>query len=63
MPRWVLRCLGSPKKSGSKIPFARYGQIHPEDKHRWSLDAAQMCLTGEPLKSAYRVIARDGRVL
>jgi signal transduction histidine kinase len=30
---------------------------------RWSVEAAEMFISGEPLRSAYRVIARDGRVM
>ncbi|MGH9536373.1 MAG: PAS domain-containing sensor histidine kinase, partial [Terriglobales bacterium] len=37
--------------------------IHPDDKQRWSTEAAEMFLTGSPLRSAYRVVARDGRVV
>jgi PAS domain S-box-containing protein len=44
-------------------PIRWYRQIHPEDKERWSIEAAQFFLTGEPLHSVYRVIARDGRVV
>jgi two-component system cell cycle sensor histidine kinase/response regulator CckA len=40
-----------------------FKQIHPDDKQRWSIEAAQMLLSGQPLKSTYRVIARDGRVV
>ncbi len=32
-------------------------------KQRWSHEAAEMFLTGNPLRSAYRVIARDGRII
>lgn len=44
-------------------PVRWYNQIHPEDKERWSLEAAQMFLTGEPVRSVYRALARDGRVV
>jgi len=44
-------------------PMRWYQQIHPDDKQRWSTEAAEMFLSGQPLKSAYRVLARDGRVL
>jgi PAS domain S-box-containing protein len=40
-----------------------YQQIHPDDKQRWSVEAAQMFLSGKPLRSAYRVLARDGRIV
>jgi PAS domain S-box-containing protein len=44
-------------------PVRWYRQIHSEDKGRWSIDAAQLILTGNPLKSVYRVHARDGHVV
>jgi TMAO reductase system sensor TorS len=37
--------------------------LHPEDKYRWSLEAAQLFSTGEPLKSTYRFLARDGSIV
>jgi hypothetical protein len=40
-----------------------YQQIHPDDKQRWSIEASEMFLSGKPLRSAYRVIARNGRVI
>ncbi len=40
-----------------------YQQIHPEDKERWSSEAAHVFLTGEPLHSTYRIFAKDGRVM
>ena len=53
----------SRSRNGSKIRSAGIHRIHPDDKERWSIEAAEMFLSGEPLRSAYRVIARDGRVL
>lgn len=44
-------------------PLRWYERIHPEDKSRWSVEAAHMFLSGEPLRSTYRVIARSGRVV
>ncbi len=44
-------------------PVRWYNQIHPDDKERWSLEAAQMLLTGDPVRSVYRALARDGRVV
>src|SRR6266571_3558638 len=40
-----------------------YQQIHPDDKARWSLEAAHMFFAGEALRSVYRVLSRDGRVI
>lgn len=55
--------LGFSQEEWLQDPIRWYERIHPDDRQRWSFDAAQMLLTSEPLKSAYRVIARDGRVV
>ncbi|HEY0712743.1 MAG TPA: PAS domain-containing protein, partial [Polyangia bacterium] len=53
--------LGFTQEEWLNDPVRWYKQIHPEDKERWSVEAAQVFLTGEPLQSVYRVLARDGR--
>ncbi len=55
--------LGFSQEEWLNDPVRWYSQIHPDDKVRWSIEAAQMFLTGEPLRSVYRVIARDRRVI
>lgn len=55
--------LGFTQEEWINDPVRWYRQIHPEDKARWSIEAAQMFLSGAPLKSVYRVLARDGRVV
>jgi PAS domain S-box-containing protein len=55
--------LGFSQSEWLQDPIRWYEHIHPEDKARWSLEAAEMFLSGAPLKSAYRVISRDGRVV
>ena len=55
--------LGFSQQEWLDDPVRWYRQIHPDDKERWSLEAARMLMTGEPLKSVYRVLARDGRVV
>lgn len=55
--------LGFTQEEWLNDPVRWYRHIHPEDKSRWSVEAAQMFLSGQPLRSAYRVIARDGRVI
>jgi PAS domain S-box-containing protein len=55
--------LGFSQSEWLEDPVRWYQQIHPDDKMRWSTEAAEMFLTGKPLRSAYRVMARDGRVL
>lgn len=55
--------LGFSQEEWLNDPVRWYQRIHPDDKARWNTEAAQMFLTGEPLRSVYRVIARDGRVI
>jgi len=55
--------LGFSRAEWLEDPIRWYERIHPDDKSRWSVEAAQMFLTGKPLSSVYRVIARDGRVV
>jgi PAS domain S-box-containing protein len=55
--------LGFSQREWLEDPVRWYQQIHPDDKMRWSVEAAEMFLSGKPLRSAYRVMARDGRVL
>ena len=55
--------LGFSQSEWLEDPVRWYRQIHPDDKMRWSVEAAEMFLSGKPLRSSYRVIARDGRVL
>jgi PAS domain S-box-containing protein len=55
--------LGFSQREWLDDPVRWYRQIHPEDKERWSFEAAQMLVSGEPLRSEYRVVARDGAVV
>jgi PAS domain S-box-containing protein len=55
--------LGFSQAEWLEDPVRWYEQIHPDDRVRWSLEASEMFLTGKPLRSAYRVIARDGHVV
>jgi len=59
----IETALGFSQNEWLEDPVRWYQQIHPDDKMRWSEEAAEMFLSGKPLRSAYRVIARDGRVL
>jgi PAS domain S-box-containing protein len=55
--------LGYSQSEWLQDPIRWYQHIHPDDKDRWSVEAAEMFLSGTPLKSVYRVISRDGRVV
>ena len=59
----IEAALGFSQEEWLEDPVRWYTHIHPDDKHRWSVEAAEMFLTGNPLRSAYRVLSRDGRVL
>src|SRR5579864_4918776 len=59
----IEAALGFSQEEWLEDPVRWYKHIHPEDKDRWSTEAAEMFLTGNPLRSAYRVVSRDGRVL
>jgi len=55
--------LGFTQEEWLSDPVRWFHQIHPDDKERWSAEAAHTFLTGEPLRSVYRVMARDGHVV
>jgi PAS domain S-box-containing protein len=55
--------LGFSQAEWLEDPVRWYQQIHPDDKQRWSVEASEMFLSGKALRSAYRVIARDGRLI
>jgi PAS domain S-box-containing protein len=59
----IEESLGFSQKEWLEDPVRWYQQIHPDDKVRWSTEAADMFLSGTPLRSSYRVMARDGRVV
>jgi PAS domain S-box-containing protein len=59
----VETILGFTQEQWLNDPVRWYNQIHPDDRTRWSIEAAQLILTGEPVRSVYRVIARDGHVV
>src|SRR4030095_1642513 len=55
--------LGFSREEWLEDPVRWYERIHPDDKFRWSAEAADMFLSGKPLRSVYRVIARAGHVV
>jgi PAS domain S-box-containing protein len=59
----IEAALGYSREDWLEDPVRWYARIHPDDKQRWSLEAASMFLSGKPLRSSYRVMARDGRVV
>jgi PAS domain S-box-containing protein len=59
----IEAALGFSQEEWLEDPVRWYSHIHPDDKQRWSTEAAEMFLTGKALRSAYRVLSRDGRVI
>jgi PAS domain S-box-containing protein len=59
----IEQMLGFSREEWLDDPIRWYHQIHPDDRTRWSVEAAEMFMSGKPLKSVYRVIARDGRIV
>src|SRR5215472_4799056 len=55
--------LGFTQEEWLQDPVRWYAQVHPDDKQRWSVEAAELFLSGKPLRSAYRVLSRDKRVI
>jgi PAS domain S-box-containing protein len=55
--------LGFTRDEWLEDPIRWYQQIHPDDKDRWAVEAAEVFLTGKAIRSCYRVIARDGHVV
>ena len=60
---YIEAALGFSQAEWLDDPIRWYRQIHPDDKERWNLEAAQMVLSGEPLRSVYRILARDGHIV
>ena len=59
----IEKTLGFTQREWLEDPVRWYRQIHPDDKERWSVEAAEIFLSGKTLRSWYRVMARDGRVV
>src|SRR5690242_8267351 len=45
--------LGYTQEEWLNDPVRWYEKIHPDDKDRWSVEAAELFLLGNPLKSVY----------
>lgn len=55
--------LGYTQKEWLEEPILWYQRLHTDDRERWNQEFARTVASGEPLRSAYRVLARDGRVV
>jgi PAS domain S-box-containing protein len=59
----IEQMLGFSQEEWLDDPLRWYQQIHPDDRARWSVEAAETFIAGKPLRSIYRVLAADGRVV
>jgi PAS domain S-box-containing protein len=59
----IEHSLGFSQQEWLEDPIRCYERIHPDDKQRWSVEAAAMFLSGKPLRSSYRIITRDGHIV
>jgi PAS domain S-box-containing protein len=59
----IEKLLGFTQREWLDNPILWYSQLHPDDQHRWHQEFAHTCATGEPFRSVYRFVARDGRVV
>jgi PAS domain S-box-containing protein len=55
--------LGFSRDEWLEDPILWYQQIHPDDKDRCNVEAAEILMTGKAVRSCYRVLARDGHVV
>ena len=47
----IEEALGYSREEWLEDPVRWYQHIHPDDKQRWSVEAAEMFLSGKPLRS------------
>lgn len=59
----IEAALGFSQEEWLDDPILWYQQIHPDDKTRWTLEVAEMLAAGKSLRSAYRVLSRQDRVV
>jgi PAS domain S-box-containing protein len=55
--------LGFSQKEWLENPVLWHAQLHPDDRPRWHGEFARTVASGEPFRSVYRFLARDGRVV
>ncbi|HYC71934.1 MAG TPA: ATP-binding protein [Opitutaceae bacterium] len=55
--------LGYSQKQWLEEPILWYERLHADDRDRWNREFARTISSGEPLRSAYRVLTRAGKVV
>ncbi len=59
----IEELLGYSQREWMENPILWYTQLHPDDRDRWHVEFARTCVTGEPFRSVYRFVSRNGRVV
>src|SRR3954468_1959516 len=49
----IEAALGYPREEWLGDPARLHDRIHPDDKQRWSMETAEMFVSGKPLRSSY----------
>src|SRR5262249_53099514 len=55
--------LGFSQREWLDDPVLWPRRLHPDYRQRWHQEFARTCSSGEPFRSVYRFLARDGRVV
>jgi PAS domain S-box-containing protein len=59
----IENLLGYSQREWLENPVLWYQRLHPDDRDRWNNEFARTVAAGEPLRSAYRFLAKNGRVV
>ena len=59
----IEQMLGFSQREWLEDPVLWHRQLHPEDRERWNRQFAPTCAAGEPFRSVYRFLAKDGRTV
>lgn len=59
----IEEMLGFSQKEWMEDPVLWHRQLHPEDRERWNREFAPTCVSGQPFRSIYRFVAKDGHVV
>lgn len=59
----IEELLGFSQREWLDNPILWYTQLHHEDQGRWHEEFSHTVATGEPFRSVYRFVARDGRIV
>src|ERR1700704_4274300 len=55
--------LGYTQREWGENPVLCYQRLHTDDRDRWNLEFARTVAAGDPLRSAYRFLAKNGQIV